>query len=157
MNWEIASVLAEVVGALAVVLTLAYLAIQVRQNTTAIKAASHHAVTDSFNALNVAVIQDPQVGRIWRLGNAGYSNLTEDEQISFSFMMISYIRIFETVYYQRKLGTMEEQLFASEERSANWMITQLGFREWWASNPISFSPEFRTYINRLIEKFQASA
>ena len=156
MNWEIASALAEIVGAVAVVLTLAYLAVQIRQNTNAVKAASHHAVTDSFNALNVSVIQDPKVGRLWRLGNEGYANLTEDEQVSFSFMMISYIRIFETLYYQRKIGTMEEQLFLSEERTAQWMLTNLGFREWWAANPISFSPEFRKYIDTLIEKNYAA-
>jgi hypothetical protein len=157
MNWEVAGVLAEVVGALAVVVTLGYLAVQIRQNTKAIKATSHHAVTDSFNALNVSVFQDPEVGRLWRLGHSGYSNLTEDEQVSFSFMMLAYIRIFETLYYQRNLGTMEEQLFLAEEKSAEWMIAQPGFREWWSSNPISFSAEFRSYMNDMVRKSHAAA
>ena len=36
MNWEAIGALGEVVGAIAVVLTLAYLAIQVRQNSNAL-------------------------------------------------------------------------------------------------------------------------
>ncbi len=42
MNWEAAGALGEIVGAFAVVISLVYLAIQVRQNTTAIAAQAAH-------------------------------------------------------------------------------------------------------------------
>jgi len=135
----------------AFIATIAYLALQVKQNTKAVKASAHHAITDSFNNISIQIIQNPEVGRVWRLGNERLSNLTEDELVSFSFMNIAYMRVFETLYYQRKIGTMEEQLYIAEEQTLRWVFTQPGFIEWWESNPISFSVEYREYIAGLID------
>ena len=149
MNWEAVGATGELIGSVAVLATLVYLAIQIRQNTRSLKAASHHAITDSFNAINAKIIDDPATARIWRVGHDGMSGLNPDEQTQYSFMMLSYMRIFETLFYQRGLGTMEEQLFATEEGTLRWTVTQTGFLEWWDNNPISLSPAFRSYINGL--------
>jgi hypothetical protein len=58
MNWDAIGAIGETVGALAVILTLAYLAVQIRQNALATQTASHHAVTDSLNQGNLAMAQD---------------------------------------------------------------------------------------------------
>ena len=41
----------------------------------------------------------------------------------------------------------EEQLFQSEERSLKAIFDNPGAREWWSSNPYSFSPEFRSHVD----------
>jgi len=46
MNWEAVSGIGEVVGATAVVVSLIYLAFQVRQNTSITRASVRHAVTE---------------------------------------------------------------------------------------------------------------
>jgi hypothetical protein len=66
----------EFVGAIGVVATLAYLAIQIRQNTRATHAASHHAVTDSLNQGNIAMAQDAELAQIWATGCADRGSLT---------------------------------------------------------------------------------
>ncbi len=157
MNWEAIGAVGEILGALTVVVTLVYLAVQVRQNTAAVKASSHHAITDSFNAINARIAENPQMARIWRLGQAGLGTLSEDETVSFSFMMLAYLRVFETLYYQRKIGTMEEQLFVAEEQTLRWAVRSQGFREFWTANPISLSAEFRDYIGKLIEETPVAA
>ena len=45
MNWEALGALSELIGAIAVVLTLIYLAVQIRQNTRAIRLGTNHAVS----------------------------------------------------------------------------------------------------------------
>ena len=139
MNWEAVGAIGEVVGAVAVVITLAYLAIQIRQNTATQKAASHHAITDSFNNITVQIARDPQMGRLWRLGMEDLSNLSDDERVSFSFMAIAYMRVFETLYYQQKIGTLEEQLYVAEENTLKRTFVNRGLQDWWYSNTISFS------------------
>lgn len=54
--WDALGAVGELVGAIAVVATLGYLAVQIRQNTNAVKAASHHAITDFFNHMSVRVL-----------------------------------------------------------------------------------------------------
>ena len=43
MNWEAAGAIGEIIGALAVFLTLIYLALQIRQNTKAVRASRARA------------------------------------------------------------------------------------------------------------------
>ena len=66
------------------------------------------------------------------------------------------MRIFETLFYQQKIGVMEEQLYLSEEHSLRWWVTQPGFVKWWENNPICFSEEFRSFIARLIKEENVS-
>jgi hypothetical protein len=141
---------------LAVFASLVFVGYQIRQHTRALKATSHHAITDSFNALNVLVYSDPRVARIQRLGLAGLGNFDEDEALQFSWLVLANMRIFETLYYQYKTGTMEEQLYEAELRTLNWLASQPGFQQWWTVNPISFSTEFRAFIGGLISEAQAA-
>ena len=149
MNWEAIGATGEVVGAVAVFATLVYLAIQIRQNTASLKASSHHAITDSFNAINVKIVEDPATARLWHIGHSDQSRLNEDEQVQYAFLVLSYMRIFETLFYQREVGTMEERLFMTEEKTLRWTVEQPGFIEWWDVNPISLSIEFRQYVKNL--------
>ena len=50
--------LGEFLAAIATLATLVYLALQIRQNTLATRAASHHAITDVMNKTNHLVIGD---------------------------------------------------------------------------------------------------
>jgi hypothetical protein len=147
----------EFVAAIATLATLVYLAAQIRQNTKAVKASSHHAITDSFNHINSIVGTDRSAARVMRIGMLDLDNLDEDEAFSFSYLMLAYLRIFETLYYQRMNGTMEDQLFRSEKRSLVEAFSHKGARDWWNSNPISFSEEFRAYIASVIEEIERDA
>jgi hypothetical protein len=146
----------EFVAAIATLITLAYLAVQIRQNTRAVRAVSHHSVTDSFNHINAIIGTDPAAARIFRLGLEGLENLDEDEQFSFAFLMLSYLRVFETLFYQRDIGAAEEQLYESEHNSLRWVFGYRGARDWWRSNEISFSPEFRAHIDQLIDSLESA-
>lgn len=141
----------EFLAAIATLVTLIYLAQQIRQNTKAIRSASHHAITDSFNQLNGIVAADPAVGEYMRKGSRDYSSLTQGEEQSFRHLWLAYFRIFETLYYQYQNGTMDKQLYESEHRSLESVIANPGVQEWWKTNTISFSEEFRNHVDGLIQ------
>jgi len=108
---------------LAILGSLVFVGVQIRQNTRALKATSHHAVTDSFNAINTLLMGDQNAARIFRLGLAGMENLDEDERVSFSYMALGYQRIFETLHYQYSTGTLEAKLFEAELNTLKWSVT----------------------------------
>lgn len=152
MTLEAIYYVGQTIAVFAVLISIIFVGFQIRQNTKALKATSHHAITDSFNQMNSIVGTSVQAGRLWRLGLAGLGNLDEDEQMSFAYLMLAYMRVFETLYYQNKNGTMEAQLFESEKRSLKWAFAMRGARDWWATNPISFSDQFRAFIDEIIEE-----
>jgi len=142
---------------IAVLASLIFVGYQIRQNTRALKATSHHAVTDSFNAINTLLVSDPKVARRWRLGLAGSDALDEDERDCVSFMMLGYMRIFETLHYQFSTGALEPKLFEAELNTLKWAVTNPGIVTWWSTNPISLSAEYRAFIDGLIRDAHSGA
>lgn len=147
----------ELLAAVATLATLFYLAAQIRQNTRVVRASSHHSVTDSFNHINAIIGTDPRAARIYRLGLESLERLDEDERFAFGFLSLAYLRVFETLFYQRDIGTAEQQLYESEHNSLRWAFRHPGICEWWASNQISFSPDFRAHIDALIAELRREA
>ena len=134
------------IGGLAVIVTLIYLAAQIRQNTRATQAASHHAITDSMSQGNLSITRDPEVARIWLAGNADRGALSEEDRARYDMLLLSYFHVFHTLHYQAKVGAGDRELLLAEERGLAHLFTLPGIRDWWAESPYAFSPEFRSYI-----------
>ena len=61
MNWDALGAIGELVGALAVVVTLIYLAVQIRQSTNQSAANMASTVLNEYNRLQEIVISDQQI------------------------------------------------------------------------------------------------
>lgn len=154
MTLEVIYYISQIVAVVGIFASLIFVGLQIRQNTKAVRATSHHAITDSFNAINTLIISDPKVAHLMRLTVTGSEALTEDERISADYMCLAYERIFETLYYQYKNGTMDQKLFDAELRTMKWKVTLPGWLAWWRVNPISLSDEYRAFIDGLIREAQ---
>ncbi len=53
----------EFFGVVAVVASLLFVGVQMRQNTWATRATSHHAITDAINQINLAIAQNPDLAQ----------------------------------------------------------------------------------------------
>lgn len=71
MNWEAIGAIGEVAGALVVAVTLAFLVVQVRQNSKAINATITHGNIAGFNELNTLLAANPQLAEIFDRGSTG--------------------------------------------------------------------------------------
>ena len=149
--------LGELVAAIATVATLIYLALQIRHNTQATRAASFHAISDSMNHVNVSIAQSPGLARIFVVGSTERGSLTEEERLQYDNVLLSYFHVFETMHYQARVGAGERNLLVAEERSLAALLSTPGVREWWAENPYAFGPEFRSYLERFLAAGQDPA
>ncbi len=146
MNWEAIGAVGEAVGAIGVVATLAYLAVQIRQNTGATRAASHHAVIEALNQGNLAQAQDAELAQIFVSGLKDRGVLTEVERQRFDSLCLAYFHVFDSLWYSAKVGTAERDLLLSEEKGFVYLMDSPGVYDWWEANPYAFSPEFRNYM-----------
>lgn len=86
---------------------------------------------------------------------AGTGGLDDDERASIAMLLLAYMRIFETLYYQYNNGTLDKKLFDAELKTLKWTVTENpGFLAWWVNNPIALSAEFRAFIDGLIRDAQ---
>jgi hypothetical protein len=84
------------------------------------------------------------------VGSESLSNLTGDQRVRFAFLFLGAFRVFETLYYQDKQGTGDPALWTAEKGTMVALLSGSGGREWWTSNPLSFTPEFRSFVEREI-------
>ena len=109
MNWTAISTIGELVGLLVVVVTLVYVAIQVRQNTSAILAASRQSLLDGDLGLISDYIEhaiDPHLV----LDDA---KLTPEDERRFTWIVIKAIRIREFAWHQYRSGSLDEETWQS--------------------------------------------
>ncbi len=87
MNWEAAAAIGEILGAVAVFVTVAYLAVQVRQNTASVATATYDSALSGFNEINLAVAQSDELSSIVQRGLYEPTSLSEAEGFRFAFLM----------------------------------------------------------------------
>ena len=139
----------ELIGAIGVVITLAYLVVQIRHNTRATRAASHHAITDSLNVGNIAQAQDAELARIFMSGCEDRSSLSDVERQRFDMLMLSYFHVMDSLFYSAKVGAGELGLLQAEEPGLVYLISRSGVGQWWDENPYGLSAAFRQYVDDL--------
>jgi hypothetical protein len=146
MNWNVITGSAEVLGALAVLITLIYLARHIKQNTEEMRSSNYHGVTDSFNEINLAVATNADLARVFRLGNEAYEKLSEEEHYQYGFFMHATFRILDVIKFQSLHGTGDTTLWEYEKNTLDTLLAPPGARKWWRDRPYNFNEDFVTYV-----------
>ena len=69
MNWDAISAISQLVGSLAVVLSVLYLAVQVHQSTRVAKLAMQDAAAAALRDVTKPLMENAELERIWRVGS----------------------------------------------------------------------------------------
>ena len=143
MNWEAVGALGQIVGAIAVVVSLVYLAIQVRQNTAAIAAQAAHDALAAVREFNQHLMVNPPMARIFRIGQEDPSALTESELEQFVHIVFTFFKTAEAVHAQSMKGTLDAETW----RAWEWVFMAWGqspgFAAYWSIRRGLFTPAFQ--------------
>jgi len=117
VNWEAIGAIGEVVGAVAVVLTLVYLAVQLRQNTNALKTNTWQSIQDAEQRFDEFLSRDHHLLEVWIKGHQDRNSLSESEQLQFFLLNKQLLDQFQTHHYHYEKGMIDEDLWSSWERT----------------------------------------
>ena len=115
MNWEAIGAIGEAVGAAGVVITLAYLAHQVRHNTRETKLSTIHDLSSSYTNFLTLVADNGELAGIWDQGLSDYESLERTQRVRFLTLMGALMRILEDCYDQFLSGRMDSEHWQSYE------------------------------------------
>jgi hypothetical protein len=99
--------LGQVIGAIAVVVSLFYVAHQIRQNTNAVRSATAQAVHEHFAKWYQLVAADAELSKIVATGLRDYGSLSEEERVRFIATFMSFLS-----YSQNAFLKWREKLLA---------------------------------------------
>jgi len=136
------------IGAIAVVGSLVYLAIQVRQNTRAVRAATERAVFAQNMDFDRTLVSDPELNRIWILGRSKPDQLTEEQARRFRRLMSMYYRHFEDLYFQHQDALVGNRVFDAWRTLGIELSRQPGALLWWGRYSGVLTEEFRRFVEQ---------
>jgi hypothetical protein len=134
MGWDAIGAIGEIIGALAVVLSIAYLAVQVNTNTRAIRSEAGFAATHSWAEANEELLSlpDDQITNMTRAyGGSGWENFSEVERARMGLIMRVLIQKLEGQYFLFKYGNLDAGLWESRSSWAAGVIQTNFFHHWW--------------------------
>lgn len=148
IDWQLAAAISEVVGAAAVVVSLIYLAFQVRQNTRAIRGATLDAITShQKDELQWSAGLAP----IWKKLLETREPLTFEESFQLGEWVTAAFTARQNEYHQFRHGLLDREVWLASENIIRLLVGLEWIRNWWeAQGRRDRSADFTRLVDRLI-------
>lgn len=152
MTLESVHLIVEIVAGLAVVLSLLYVGVQIRQNTRATKLAAVQSVQSAIGRTEELIIQDGGFAEIIKRGlSVGSKELPDADRIRLNVFYRHTLRTYQSVYYQYRESALEPAFWEPQARHlAALFQADRGFRENFEVEKYMLNPEFTAFCERLL-------
>ncbi len=148
MNLDVLGNLGEFVGAIAVVVSVIYLALQIRRGSRLASISSHQAsVTSSLDSF---IIQDGEIARIFRTGLLTPESLNEVERMRFSYLLERLILHYEDQFEAFGEGLLDAATFEGWQAAAASYLRMPGGMVWWKENSQWWTPNVQERLGAAI-------
>jgi len=146
MNWDALGAIGEIIGAVAVILTVGYLAFQIRQNTAMLRSSATQGASEEASGIYQTLCTHPELAMTFVRGLDTPNELSDTEMAGFfSFLMMVMFNV-QNWFFQTQDQSMNETLLLSWMRIFKNISATPGFKLFWAQRSYIFSPEFREYL-----------
>lgn len=149
MNWEAIGAIGEIIGAAAVVISLGYLAVQIRAQNAESRAAAMHDISVGWRAASEQ-FTDGELAGIFIKANHDFDSLTEVEALRLVAGVHGIFRVFEEAYNQHHAGRLDQNLWEGMNRQYASYIAAPAFRKYWDMRGYQYSQDFQKYVNELV-------
>jgi hypothetical protein len=123
--------LGEMIGGIAVVISLIYVGLQVRQNSNSVRAASQIALRQLGTEIT-SQLAAPDMARIYIQGLKDLSPLPAEDRVRFHSLMLSLFGVYEAYYFQVYFGIIPQELQPTRNHAmALFHLQKPGVRQWW--------------------------
>ena len=140
--------LGELVGGVTVVITLIYLAIQVRQNTGAIRSSNATTVQINLQSLAHEPISDRQFGDILIRALEGNEELLPAEKLAAYAWFFTMLKSAELAFTHYVKGDLDEEYWQGVLNFYRSYWLAPGFKAYWADRSEAFVPAFQLAVEQ---------
>ena len=161
MNWDAVIGFAEVIGVVAIVVSLVYVAAQIRQNTDIARAMIVHETSVSFMRFHEVLASEAELADLFHRGTRG-DELSDAETVRFVALLEMYLALLEDIDHQYKAD-----LYFDEDDDVDIiefiaptfrpLLSSPVARKWLKSmGPHSLTPSLYTKISKIMAKWDSA-
>ena len=147
MNWEAMGAIGEVVGAVGVIATLAYLATQIRDNNKMMRATTKQDM--AAQTQNMTLFAFDHAG-IFSKVLAG-AELTAEEQTQIRMFARGVFRVWESYCYSRETGLFDDVEWRAFTNTITRIMKVPAYRDSYIDMRDEFSPRLQVILDPILE------
>jgi len=161
MEWTIQDLgaVGEFIGAIGVVITLVYLAYQIRQNTSQLQQNILIAKAAAVNASNIAlrvtrqsIFESTEMPEIFLRGNENPQELGEMAMLRYRLVMQNVTEVMVDIYTQTLMTGFSPETWATQGVTLVERVLGCPGGEWyWAQYASNYPSSFRTEVDRILK------
>lgn len=141
----------QIAAAVLVAPTLLYLALQVRQNTSQLKAAARYQFVEATGQMNAVMAQSKQAASVFRRGTENFESLDVDERYQFFFFIGQHFQIHSVMYELHRDGLLPETQWHNVRKDILTMVRSPGGRRVWEDFATTgLDPQYIAFVERLV-------
>jgi len=146
MTLESLGNLGEFISSIAVLISLVYLAIQIKKNTETERTSTYQSIVSDFGNMNQSMASDPDLTFLYVKAMEDFAALDAAEKARISQTFYMTFRYFENMYYQHRRGYLEAELWVGWQRLMLTYFARPGFQTWWKARREVFSEPFADFL-----------
>jgi len=152
MSLEQIALIASIISSLAVIASLIFVGIQLRQNSLATRMMTAQINTQMMIENFGRVIDHPDIAAIFS-GERAADTVTPSEALRIGNMFGATFRHFEMLHMHQRYGIHELEMWQASEARVQERIVNPIIRGWWETSRSSYGPSFVAYIDGKIDTY----
>ncbi len=154
MNWEGIAAIGEFVSAGAVVASLIYVGVQIRQSVRISRAEAQRASSDQYTKLSLRRSDSPELRSLWTRAMTGarLGDLTADEKIIMGIELQALFNNISMDFNNNEMGLAHNAHWLAISNMVKMFVAHPLIRDWWATIPngVGFHLSFFNWIDTLV-------
>lgn len=150
---ERASHIAQIVAALGIIVSVAYLALQVRDANRVTQASVRHELTSDLVSSARLWTDHGDMAELWVRADAGEA-MTPAEIMRLNSVAYVDLRVWENVHYQHSLGLLSDAEFASFRLNLRFLMQHRVYRNFWTAEREIFTERFRMLVDSILDEIE---
>ena len=151
MNWEMISAVGQMLGAIGVIISIIYLAAQIRNQNKESRRAAMNVLTTHWSDLNRSLVENPELAALWIRALRSFDELDGTAKLRFGAHLGRILRFADSLHLGVLDGTLDKRLWRGYERTLADTVAYPGFQTWWATGKHWHTDEFCALIDRHIK------
>ena len=147
LTLEQMSYLAEIIGVIAVVISLLYMSIQLRQNTDAIKLGTSHAVTEEFRGMFSLISSNQGILDSLVVAAQEPFKLSGAEKGRYYTFTNNLVLAYQNAFMQMNKGILEKEHWEGMNRMMIDYTSTPGFKDFWQNRKHWTSNSFQEFMD----------
>ena len=141
---------AEIIGGIAVIASLIFVARQMKEGNLNTREANYRQVMKHNIEMGRLIGSDPVVANLYRRGCESSRQLNDDERWQFGSLMMAMFCDFNQHYNMHKQKRLDPEFWRSIDHNMKFYIDRPGVLAWWQTQPFILDASFTNYINEHI-------